>query len=162
MTISCWPSELAGQGYPPLIVSQHQEHVQDLEVGCWHREEIDGCRTLDVILEKGSPRLRRRLPVDGETGPGPGGGTRAAGEKLCLSGIALGALLKDGRVGVTARLNGRAQVLAVLSRPDKTFELAFALPADLVGTTLMEVDLTSQAPPNIRDLSLRFGTLAIG
>lgn len=97
--------------------------------------------------------------MDGETGR-----ARAAGQKLCLSGFAPGALLKDGRVGVTARLNGRALVLAVLSRPGKMFELAFAPPAGLVGTTLMEVevDRISQAPPNIRDLSPRFGTLAIG
>src|SRR5262245_53761328 len=43
---------------PPSIVSQHQEHVQDLETNRRHGEEIDRDHALDVILQEGLPGLR--------------------------------------------------------------------------------------------------------
>src|SRR5260370_26104802 len=48
---------------PSSIVSQNQEHVQDLKPDRRHREEVDRHHCLDVILQEGPPRLRRRLPT---------------------------------------------------------------------------------------------------
>jgi hypothetical protein len=44
----------------PSVVSQHQEHVQDLETEGRDREEIDGHHGLEVIFQEDSPSLRRR------------------------------------------------------------------------------------------------------
>src|SRR5580700_825187 len=48
---------------PPSLVSQNQEHVQDLKPNRRHRKEVDRHHGLDVILEEGPPALRRRLPL---------------------------------------------------------------------------------------------------
>src|SRR5260370_36887325 len=48
---------------PPAVVSQNQEHVQDLKPNRWHSEEVDRHHGLDVILQEGAPVLRRRLPT---------------------------------------------------------------------------------------------------
>ena len=48
---------------PTAVVSEHQEHVQDLETDGWHREEINGYQTLEMVIEEGSPGLRGRLPL---------------------------------------------------------------------------------------------------
>jgi hypothetical protein len=47
---------------PPSVVSQNQEHVQDLKPDRRHGEEVDRHHGLDVILKKSAPVLRRRLP----------------------------------------------------------------------------------------------------
>ena len=48
---------------PPSVVSQNQEHVQDLKPDRRHRKEVDRHHGLDVILKKSPPALRRRLPL---------------------------------------------------------------------------------------------------
>ena len=48
---------------PPAVVSQNQEHIQDLKPDRRHCEEVDGHQGLDVILKEGPPGLRRRLPL---------------------------------------------------------------------------------------------------
>ena len=48
---------------PTAVVSEHQEHVQDLETDGWHREEINGYQTLEMVIEEGSPGLRGRLSL---------------------------------------------------------------------------------------------------
>ena len=45
------------------VMSQHQEHIKDLETDRGHREEIDGDQLLGVILQKCAPSLRRRFAV---------------------------------------------------------------------------------------------------
>jgi len=46
---------------PPPVVSQNQEHVQDLEANGWHGEKVDRQHRLDVIFQKGAQGLRRWL-----------------------------------------------------------------------------------------------------
>src|SRR5450759_4597672 len=48
---------------PPAVVSQRQEHVQPLKANGRHREEVDRNRGLQVVLEEGTPCLRRRIPT---------------------------------------------------------------------------------------------------
>ena len=48
---------------PPSVVSQNQEHVQNLEANRGHGEEVDGHHGLDVVLEECPPSLRGRLPT---------------------------------------------------------------------------------------------------
>ena len=48
---------------PPSVVSQNQEHVQDLKPDRRHGEEVDRHHVLDVILQECAPVLRRRLPT---------------------------------------------------------------------------------------------------
>jgi hypothetical protein len=43
------------------VMSQHQEHVEDLEPNRGNCEKIDRHQCLDVVLEEGTPRLRSRL-----------------------------------------------------------------------------------------------------
>ena len=35
---------------PMAVVSEHQEHVQDLETDGWHRKKIDGYQTLEMVI----------------------------------------------------------------------------------------------------------------
>ena len=46
---------------PATVMSQHQEHVEDLEPNRGNREEIDRHQGLDVVVEESPPGLRRRL-----------------------------------------------------------------------------------------------------
>ena len=48
---------------PPSVASHNQEHVQDLIPDRRHSEEVDRHHVLDMILQEGPPRLRRRLPT---------------------------------------------------------------------------------------------------
>ncbi len=48
---------------PPSIVSQNQQHVQDLKPDGRHGEEVDRHHGLDVILKECAPVLRWRLPT---------------------------------------------------------------------------------------------------
>src|SRR6516225_7231576 len=48
---------------PSSVVSQNQEHVQDLKPYRWHCEEVDRYHCLDVILKECAPGLRRRHPA---------------------------------------------------------------------------------------------------
>src|SRR5258708_37856083 len=48
---------------PSSVVSHNQEHVQDLKPDRRHSEEVARHHGLDVILQEGPPRLRRRLPT---------------------------------------------------------------------------------------------------
>jgi hypothetical protein len=48
---------------PPSVASQNQEHVQDLKPDRRHSKEVDRHLGLDVILQEGPSRLRRRLPT---------------------------------------------------------------------------------------------------
>src|SRR4029077_20204117 len=43
------------------VMCQHQKHVQYLESDRRHRKEVDRNQVLDVIIQKGTPGLRRRL-----------------------------------------------------------------------------------------------------
>src|SRR5437868_4402171 len=45
----------------PAVVSQNQEHVQDLKPDRRHSEKVDRHHGLDVIVQEGPPRLRWRL-----------------------------------------------------------------------------------------------------
>jgi hypothetical protein len=47
----------------PTLVRQHQKHVQDLESDRRHREEVDGYKAVDVILEESPPGLGRRRSI---------------------------------------------------------------------------------------------------
>src|SRR5260370_18423808 len=47
---------------PSSVVSQHQEHVQDLKPDRRHRKEVDRNHSLDVVLKEGPPALRLWLP----------------------------------------------------------------------------------------------------
>src|SRR6266851_2454080 len=47
---------------PSSVVSQNQEHVQELKSDRRHAEEVDRHHGLDVILKEGPPGLRRRIP----------------------------------------------------------------------------------------------------
>jgi hypothetical protein len=38
---------------PAALVSQHEEHVQDLEADCRYGKEVDRHHGLDVIIEEG-------------------------------------------------------------------------------------------------------------
>ena len=66
---------------------------------------------------------------------------------------------------VIARKDIDAVIVATLVRGGQTFELAFDLPAELIGVESMEVAVESQricrAPPDVRDLSLRFGAFTV-
>src|SRR3981081_2458333 len=44
------------------VVSQNQEHVQDLKPDRRHGKEVDRHHSLDVILKESPPVLRRWLP----------------------------------------------------------------------------------------------------
>ena len=46
---------------PPSVVSQNQEHVQDLKPDRRHRKEVDRHHGLQVVLQEGPPCLRRRV-----------------------------------------------------------------------------------------------------
>src|SRR5947209_8071193 len=48
---------------PTSVMSQHQEHVQDLEAHSRNSEEVHRYQVLHVILQEGPLRLRWRLPV---------------------------------------------------------------------------------------------------
>jgi hypothetical protein len=45
------------------LVGQHSEHIRDVKPDGRHREEVDRCQALDVMLEEGAPRLRGRPSV---------------------------------------------------------------------------------------------------
>jgi hypothetical protein len=45
------------------IVSQYQEHIEHFKPDCRHGKEVDGNQSLEVIVEKSVPGLRRRLAV---------------------------------------------------------------------------------------------------
>ena len=47
---------------PSSVVSQNQEHVQDLKPDCRHGKEVDRHHGFDVILQERSPVLRWRNP----------------------------------------------------------------------------------------------------
>ena len=51
-------SHVEVQNAPPFM-GQHQEYVQYLEADSRHRKEIDGDQLVDVVLQKGAPRLGR-------------------------------------------------------------------------------------------------------
>src|ERR1017187_7272030 len=50
---------------PPVVVTQQQEHVQHLKANGRHREEVNGHRGFQVVLQEGPPRLRRWTPTAG-------------------------------------------------------------------------------------------------
>src|SRR5664279_2327493 len=50
---------------PPVVVTQHQEHVQHLKANGRHREEVNGHRGFQVVFQEGPPRLRRWTPTAG-------------------------------------------------------------------------------------------------
>jgi hypothetical protein len=43
------------------VMRQYEEDVKDAEGGRRHREEVDRDQRTDVVVEEGSPRLRRRF-----------------------------------------------------------------------------------------------------
>src|SRR6516225_8350286 len=47
---------------PPSVVSQNQEHVQDLKPDRRHGKEVDRHHRFEVILQEGPPVLRGRIP----------------------------------------------------------------------------------------------------
>src|SRR5215469_7994811 len=44
------------------IMGQYQKHIEDLETNGWNREEVNGDKLLDVVLEKNTPSLGGRPP----------------------------------------------------------------------------------------------------
>src|ERR1035438_6984961 len=49
--------------YPPPLMGEHQEYVQNLEADGWHGEEVDRDKLLDVVVEKCPPGLAGRLSL---------------------------------------------------------------------------------------------------
>ena len=47
----------------PSVVSQNQEHVQDLKPDRRHGKEVDRHHGFDVILQESPPVLGRRIPL---------------------------------------------------------------------------------------------------
>jgi hypothetical protein len=92
-------------------------------------------------------------------------GPRSAGQKLYLNGWAPEKLFTEGPLKVFVSVNGRPLGVATLVGGGQIFELAFDLPAELVGVESIEVAVESartfRAPPDVRDLSLRFGAFAV-
>jgi hypothetical protein len=92
-------------------------------------------------------------------------GPRSAGQKLYLSGWAPEKLFAEGPLKVFVSADGRPLGVATLERGGQIFELAFDLPAELAGVESIEVAVESErtfrAPPDVRDLSLRFGSFTV-
>ena len=88
----------------------------------------------------------------------------AAGRKLYLRGYYPALQLRDGPLTVTVTVNGLALAPAAL-RSAGNFELAFPLPAAVVGQPAMQVEVevsrTFRAGADIRDLGLAFGEFEV-
>jgi hypothetical protein len=92
-------------------------------------------------------------------------GPRSAGQKLYLSFWAPAGLLAQGPVKLSVGANGIPLPAATIPPGGGIVELSFGLPAALVGVDWMEIavecDRVFRAPPDRRDLSLRFGTFTV-
>ncbi len=92
-------------------------------------------------------------------------GPRSAGQKLVLAGYAPQQLLTEGPLKVFATVNGEPLAPATITRGGELFEIAFDLPAVVVGAewldVVVETERTFKAPPDIRELSLQFGTFSV-
>lgn len=92
-------------------------------------------------------------------------GPQRAGARLLLSGFAPQELLEAGPVRISVQVNGQALPGATVSRGGAPFELEMPLPDSLVGAqsieAAIEVDRTFRLPPDVRELSLRFGVVAV-
>jgi hypothetical protein len=93
------------------------------------------------------------------------GAPPAAGMKLYLHGQCPTALLRGGPLGVTLTVDGMALPAASIHPGESAFELAFALPADVVGRPEMqiavEVSRTFIPPGDPRQLGLAFGVFEV-
>jgi hypothetical protein len=91
-------------------------------------------------------------------------GPAAAGEKLYLHGYYPGDQLRNGPVTVSVSINGSAPASAPITSGGD-FELAFPLPAGVVGQSSMqvvvEVSRTFRAGVDVRDLGLTFGEFEV-
>lgn len=92
-------------------------------------------------------------------------GPREVGKRLVLAGYAPAPLLIQGPLKVFVTANGHALPPATIERGGEPFEIAFDLPGALVGAEWLDVvvesERTVKVPPDIRDLSLQFGTFSV-
>jgi hypothetical protein len=88
----------------------------------------------------------------------------AAGRKLYLRGYYPAEQLRNGPVNVTVSVNGSTLAPAPIPGGGN-FELAFALPAEVVGqpsmAVVVEVSRTFRAGADVRDLGLAFGEFEV-
>jgi hypothetical protein len=89
----------------------------------------------------------------------------APGTKLYLSGTCPGEQLRAGPLAVRVSVNGAALPAAVIRPGENGFELAFPLPASVVGAGELEVTVavnrTMRPPNDQRELGLAFGTFEV-
>jgi hypothetical protein len=109
-------------------------------------------------VEGGSRFMPRRATVR-MSGP------RAPGQKLYLSFWVPERLLAQGPARLSVSANGIALPAVTLAQGGVVLEPAFDLPPQLVGVEWMEIAVECErvfrAPPDVRDLSLRFGTFTV-
>jgi hypothetical protein len=91
-------------------------------------------------------------------------GPAAAGAKLYLRGYYPAKELSKGPVSVTVSVNGSPLAPSTITAGGD-FELAFPLPADVVGLPVMQIEVqvsrTFRAAADVRDLGLAFGEVEI-
>jgi hypothetical protein len=89
----------------------------------------------------------------------------AAGAKLYLSGTCPDEQLRAGPLSVRVSVNGAALPGAIIRPGENGFELAFPLPASVVGASELEVAIavnrTMRPPNDQRELGLAFGTFEV-
>jgi hypothetical protein len=56
----CWMLCRVGVEYSPSIMTKNHQHEQDTNSRCWESDKIDSDDIRCVILQEGTPRLRRR------------------------------------------------------------------------------------------------------
>ena len=99
---------------------KHDEHVQDAKRGCGHDKEVDGNEVLDVVLEKRTPGLRRRLSPKRHVPAYAGGGAVDEGgcdeEKLRTLEVET-AELRQALGNVKAELEAAQQELSAAHEP---------------------------------------------
>ncbi|HLJ13284.1 MAG TPA: hypothetical protein VKV15_02225 [Bryobacteraceae bacterium] len=92
-------------------------------------------------------------------------GPNSPGCHLMVNGYAPVSVMKHGPMTLHIAADGYKLGSAVISQPDRHFQLQFRLPGNLIGRytidITLEVDRTRRVPGDIRDLGLIFGTLAI-
>jgi hypothetical protein len=93
--------------------------------------------------------------------PGP----RNAGQVLEVTGYCPAALLAKGPLEISFSADGVKIGTQTLTTPDKSFDLQFPLPSQLVGKENVEIEIevsrTVQVPQDPRELGLIFGTFRI-
>jgi hypothetical protein len=92
-------------------------------------------------------------------------GPRTAGQRLYLSGYCPDEQLRQGPLAVTVNVDGLAMGARNIDAGQNAFELAFAMPAALVGKPEMRVEIsvsrTFRPAADARDLGLAFGIVEL-